>query len=118
MTEQASVRPAGFDLATYWEQSSAQFKANLPRYDATVRVSPLILDRLDYAGKSARINHVAPPDREGWRKVSIQFEVEEQACAYVLGFGPEIEVLEPAELREKVIKLAEGVVALYSQHQE
>jgi predicted DNA-binding transcriptional regulator YafY len=36
----------------------------------------------------------------------------------VLGFGPEIEVLEPAELREKVIKLAEGVVALYSRHPE
>jgi predicted DNA-binding transcriptional regulator YafY len=115
VTGQPAVRPPGFDLAAYWERSSAQFKANLPRYPATVRVSPVILDRLEYAGKSARIEKVDPPDEDGWLKITIQFEIEEQACAYVLGFGPAIEVLEPAELREKVIKLAEGVVALYAQ---
>jgi predicted DNA-binding transcriptional regulator YafY len=115
VTDQPAVRPPGFDLVAYWEQSSAQFKANLPRYPAIVRVSPNILDRLEYAGKSARIEQVDPPDEDGWLKITIQFEIEEQACAYVLGFGPAIEVLEPAELRQKVIKLAEGVVALYAQ---
>jgi len=115
VTDQPCLRPPGFDLAAHWAQSSAQFKANLPRYPATVRVDPAILPRLEYAGKSARIEQIDPPDADGWLKVFIQFEIEEQACAYVLGFGPQIEVLEPQELREKVINLAEGVVALYAQ---
>ena len=113
--------PQGYSdrlLAAHWAQSSAQFKANLPRYPATVRVDPAILPRLAYAGKSARIEQIDPPDAEGWLKVFIQFEIEEQACAYVLGFGPRIEVLEPEELREKVINLAEGVVTLYAQRSQ
>jgi len=32
-----------------------------------------------------------------------------------LSFGPQIEVLEPPELRDKVIHLAEDVVALYAK---
>lgn len=115
VTDQSCLRPPGFDLAAYWARSSAQFKANLPRYAAIVRVDPAILPRLEYAGKSARIEQIHPPDADSWRKVFIQFEIEEQACAYVLGFGPQIEVLEPPELREKVINLAEGVLTLYAQ---
>lgn len=114
LTDQPCDRPPDFDLAAFWAQSSAQFKANLPRYPATVRVAPAILPRLDYAGKAARIEQIEPPAADGWCKVFIQFEVEEQACAYALGFGPQLEVLEPPELREKIIKLAEGVVALYA----
>jgi predicted DNA-binding transcriptional regulator YafY len=45
----------------------------------------------------------------------MRFEVEEDACECLLGFGPQIEVLEPPELREKIIHLAERVVALYAQ---
>src|SRR5215469_4101524 len=29
--DEACVRPAGFDIATYWERSSAEFQANIPR---------------------------------------------------------------------------------------
>jgi hypothetical protein len=39
--EQPCVRPLGFDLGAYWERATAAFKANVPRYDVTVRVSPV-----------------------------------------------------------------------------
>jgi predicted DNA-binding transcriptional regulator YafY len=115
LTEKAAVRPEGFDLATHWEQSASQFKANLPRYAATVRVAPEIFPRIRFAGRFARIEQVDPPDQDGWIKVYLRFDVEEMACEYVLSFGPNIEVLEPLSLREKVIKLAESVIAFYSQ---
>lgn len=35
-----AARPAGFDLAGYWERSAADFKAGLPRYPATVPRRP------------------------------------------------------------------------------
>lgn len=46
VTDQPCVRPEGFDLAAYWEESCARFKAGLPRYPATVRVTPDILPQI------------------------------------------------------------------------
>lgn len=112
VTGQPGVRPEACDLGTYWEESIARFRAGLPRYPATVRVRPDIVPamrRLRYA----RIEEASPPDADGWVTVSVQFDTEDEACGYVLRFGPQIEVLEPGELRERVIDLSERVVALY-----
>ncbi|MFL5653778.1 MAG: helix-turn-helix transcriptional regulator [Ktedonobacteraceae bacterium] len=115
VTDLPCVRPRDFDLAAHWEQSSADFKANLPRYPATVRVTPAILSHMRYAGRYARIEHVGPADADGWIQVSILFEEEHSACEYVLSFGSQIEVVEPQALREKVIQAAESILALYAQ---
>jgi len=115
VTDDPSVRPKEFDLAAYWEQSAASFKANLPQYRTTVRVRREIFPRIGFAGRFARIEQADQPDEAGWVKVSIRFDVEEMACEYVLSFGAQMEVLEPDSLREKVIKMAEGVLAFYAE---
>jgi predicted DNA-binding transcriptional regulator YafY len=115
MTDQPCVRPPTFDLAAYWEQATADFVANLPSYSATLRVAPAMLQWIHSMWKYARIVHQEPPDEQGWIRLDVQFEVEQEACQYVLGFGPQIEVLEPQELREKVIHLARSVVELYTR---
>ena len=114
ITEQPCVRPPDFDLATYWEQSSADFKATLPRYSATVRVSPNIISYMRHVSRYAHIISAQPPDSDGWIQLSMQFEGEHNACEYVLGFGSQIEVLAPSELREKVLRAAESIIALYA----
>jgi predicted DNA-binding transcriptional regulator YafY len=108
------VRPPDFDLAAYWEQSSQRFKAHLPRYEATARVHPLILPRLRYAGRFAHVEQTGHTDDEGWIHVRLRFDIEEMACEYALSFGSQLEVLEPLALREKVVKMAEGVVNFYA----
>jgi predicted DNA-binding transcriptional regulator YafY len=115
ITEETSVRPQDFDLAAYWEQSSADFKANLPRYMATIRVDPALLTYMRYMGRYSRIIHIGLPEADGWVPVEMQFDGEHVACEYVLSFGPRAEVVEPEELRKKVIEAAEGVVALYAR---
>ena len=115
LSDQPSVRPPDFDLAAYWQQSSAEFKASLPRYPATVRVDPGIIPHMRYASRYARIEHESPPDAEGWIQLSMQFEEEDSAREYVLSFGSQIEVLEPQSLREQVIKAAGSIVAFYAQ---
>lgn len=115
MMDEVCAHPEGFDLAAYWEQSTARFKASLPRYAATVRVSPEIFPRLGFAGRFARIEKTGEPDEEGWRTVDIRFDVEEIACEYVLSFGPQIEVIEPDSLREKVVEMARSVIDFYEQ---
>lgn len=112
--DEACIRPEGFDLAAFWEQSTASFKAHLPRYQAVVRVDPAILFRLRYAGRFARIEKIHEPDPDGWVRVAMRFQFEEEACEYVLSFGPRIEVIEPYPLRAKVVSLAESVIKFYA----
>ncbi|MGZ7444623.1 helix-turn-helix transcriptional regulator [Paenibacillus sp. TH7-28] len=107
-------RPADFDLAEYWEQSTADFKSRLPRYPARVNVKEPRLDRLRRE-RYTKVLHVEKPDEQGFVKADIEFETLESACEIVLAYGPEVEVLEPPELRERVKREAEAVFRLYSE---
>lgn len=115
LTDEQFTRPKGFDLAAFWEQSTLKFKSGLPRYSTTVRVGPAVFPRLGFAGRFARIEQVGQMDSDGWREVRMRFDVEEMAVEYVLSFGPHIEIIEPDTLREKVIKMAESVIAFYGR---
>jgi predicted DNA-binding transcriptional regulator YafY len=112
--DEPCVRPAGFDLAAYWAQSTAEFTAALPRYPATVRVAPAILSSIRQGGRYARIEREEPPDADGWITLAMLFEEEHNACEYVLSYGSQIEALAPAALREQVVRAAEQIVALYA----
>ena len=115
LTNQSCIRPSNFDLAAYWSQASVDFKACLPQYPAMLRVASAALPRLRHA-RYTRIEHEQTADSAGWSIVAVQFEVEEQACEYVLSCGPQVEVVEPQALRDKVILLTEQTLALYKQH--
>lgn len=114
LTDTPCIRPLEFDLALFWEQSAAQFRAHLPNYQAIVRVRPEIIPLMPYAGRFARLEQVFEPDGDGWVRVSLRFDVEEMACEYALGFGSQLEVLEPLALREKVVAAAKNTVAFYA----
>lgn len=115
LTDEPFVRPRDFDLAAHWEQSTTEFKANLPRYPATVRADPAILPRIRQESHYTRLQRVGLPEADGWLTVDILFEEEHSAREYVLSFGPQIEVLEPAALREQVLEAAQGIVARYTR---
>jgi predicted DNA-binding transcriptional regulator YafY len=112
--DEVCARPEGFDLAAFWEKSASVFKRNLPRYEATLRVRRSVVPRLRYAGRFARVERIGEPDAEGWVEVSMRFQFEGEACEYALSFGSEVEVVEPLELRGKVVEMAEGVIAFYA----
>ncbi len=111
--DQPGTRPPGFDLAAYWAQSSSSFVANLPRYPVIVRVAPDVLEHIYHAGRYARIDQAEPAGVDGWITLHLSFEMEEAACGYLLSFGPQVEIMEPRALREKVIELAKSIVAFY-----
>src|SRR5579859_4325890 len=113
--DQSFLRPKDFDLAAYWEQSYIDFKASMPRYAVLLRVAPTILPRVRVVSRYSRIEQEAAPAADGWVTVSMRFELERDAREYVLSFGPEIEVLEPATLREQVVSQIEAMAALYQR---
>ena len=118
ITDQACLRPDGFDLARYWAQSTVQFKQALPHYAATLRVHPEIVAQIHNPGRFATLMRSYSPDVDGWVKVEMQLDVEENACSYVLSFGPRIEVLAPPSLRTAVIQSAKALLAVYQAVEE
>lgn len=102
-------RPRGFDLARYWQESSARFEAELRPLQATVWLSARALGWLVHA-RSHFVELPAPAGgaalRAGWRPVLLALESLDQGVRHILGLGDEAEVVEPAALRERVARLA------------
>jgi predicted DNA-binding transcriptional regulator YafY len=61
------------------------------------------------------LEQAGPPDPGGAITLNLTFESSEAARSQVLGFGPVVEVLEPAELRDSLIEQATGIVGLYAR---
>ena len=112
VTDAPCVRPPGFDLAAFWEQSVAELKANVPHYPATVRFT---LDLLTRVRRShvCRVEREEEPDAQGLVTLSLMFEVEGEACDFILRLGAGAEVLEPPALRARVSQYAESIAAVY-----
>ena len=113
MTGETVQRPVDFDLATYWETSKQDFVRRLPSYPVCVRAHLSIIPRLRSGGWYSTVQSVSAPDEGQWSVVEMMFELEENATAFVLSFGSQIEVIEPLSLRQKVIQLAEDVLSVY-----
>lgn len=109
----ACTYPEGFDLATFWEQSKMDFKAQLPRYPATLRVHPDAVMWLYTLGYS-KVERLEPADADGWQVAHMLFEVLDHAAQSVLGLGGLVAVIEPPELRDKVIEGAQAVLERYA----
>lgn len=111
---EACERPADFDLAAYWQQSAAEFKEKFPRYAVTMRVHPNFVPQLSLIGRFSRVERIAEPEADGWRQAVIVFQVEEMAVQGLLGLGANVEIVEPPELREKIIAEAKKIIAFYT----
>ncbi|MGG4495133.1 helix-turn-helix transcriptional regulator [Brevibacillus reuszeri] len=111
MLEESFVRPTDFDLATYWEQSTRDFKASLPRYPARILVREQIMARLA-AERYIKIASTQSIEND-WIEAEVEFHTLESASEIVLAYGAYIKVIEPAELREKIIAIATATINLY-----
>jgi len=106
--------PVEFNLAEYWEQSASTLQSSAPKYLASFWVSPAVVLRLSFAGRFARVMETDETDARGWKKVQVGFDVEEMACEYAVSFGPNLEVIEPLTLREKVIAMTKATLEFYT----
>jgi predicted DNA-binding transcriptional regulator YafY len=93
-------RPANFDLADYWRSSTEQFQATRPRFDATLRLAPRVAERMKEWHLASSVD--GSPDPEGWITLRVQFDDEEQASFMVRGFGPNVDVVAPESLRQRI----------------
>lgn len=106
-------RPDGFDLAAFWAGWSAEFAASRPSIEVAVRASPAALAAFGEVFGDGWDAAVSDPDEHGWRVVSLGFEHELAAVYRLAGFGGQVEVLAPAEVRDRVIATAHGIIERY-----
>ncbi|TME32768.1 MAG: WYL domain-containing protein, partial [Chloroflexi bacterium] len=115
LTDERFERPADFDLAEYWTESTAAYERDMPRLEVVVRVPGNRVELLEtlVGGSAMRAAETldAPDDPDGWTHIRLLIDWPEDAAARLVGMGPYMEVLEPVELRNQVLELARGSLA-------
>ncbi|RSM78601.1 YafY family transcriptional regulator [Kibdelosporangium aridum] len=96
-------RPTDFDLASWWQQSSAQFERSLQQVKVRVRLSPVGVRALpvvvDPDLASQALAEAQPPGPDGWTEVELGLERPDIAAGQLLALGIEVEVIEPQAVR-------------------
>jgi predicted DNA-binding transcriptional regulator YafY len=114
--DKPSDRPAGFDLALFWDRWSAEFTTSRPRLPVRLRASPQALAAFgEIFGDDARavLDAAEPPDELGWQTVTLSFEHELAAAHRLAGFGGRVEVLSPPSVRALLVAAAQGILDRY-----
>jgi predicted DNA-binding transcriptional regulator YafY len=101
--EDSFDRPAGFDLTGFWDEWSRAFERSRARVEVRVRVSD-------------DVRRYLPSEQRIQEDGSVVIAFEDLGAAYrdVLRFGVDIEVLAPAELRDRVAATGREIAALYA----
>jgi predicted DNA-binding transcriptional regulator YafY len=108
--DQPASRPEAFDLSSYWENSAAEFREKLPRYYATFCATPAVMRWVRYRGWRLEKETV-----EGDAlRIRLRFDAADEALQFALSFGGEIQVLEPDELRSRVLAAAQAIGQRYA----
>jgi predicted DNA-binding transcriptional regulator YafY len=120
VTEESFERRKDFDLARFWVTSSRAFETSVYHSNATLRVTARGLARLDVLGSlvvQAAAETATPVDADGRVSVTIPIESVERAASDLIALGADVEVVEPRELRERLVTTVQALVRLYAPMQ-
>ncbi|WP_406073028.1 helix-turn-helix transcriptional regulator [Micromonospora sp. NBC_01638] len=111
-------RDEGFDLAGHWREQAGAFLRTMLRAEVTVRLSPAGLRQLRHLVDAPFVYDevvaaAGAPDGQGWVVAGLPVESVQVAYHQLLGLGPEMEVLDPPELRRLFVEAADRLRALY-----
>jgi predicted DNA-binding transcriptional regulator YafY len=109
-------RDKDFDLVSYWRESCKLFESNMvetsPPYKVYLRVHPKAF--WYFPSWMAGRYQQEDPDAEGWTALHVSYESRSEALRYLSGLGAFLEILEPADFREELIRQARAILAFYT----
>jgi len=109
-------RPEDFDLASFWVESSAAYEHEQPSVVVDVRVREDQAWRLNQVfgrGTVAGAERVEEADHAGTVRLRIRLGYPDEVPGMLLAVGHNLEVLGPAEVRDKVVMLANRIAERY-----
>jgi predicted DNA-binding transcriptional regulator YafY len=116
-TDRTFERPSDFDLASHWRESIEAYEASTPRIEITLRVDPRAIGVLaDLVGeRSVRdAERIGDDGPDGWRQLRLTVDWPEEVPARLVALGDRVEVVAPAEIRDRVRTTAERVLSRYT----
>jgi predicted DNA-binding transcriptional regulator YafY len=118
LLEETVERPEDFDLAAYWSESSAAYERDAPTATVDVRIAGDRLWRISTVFGRAALEGAersVEADRPGQVRLRLTLGYPDEVPGQLLAVGPNLEVIGPPEIRERVIKLADLVAARYRE---
>ena len=116
-SDETFVLPPGFELAAFWSRARDEFESTRPRVDVTVRLDRAALPALRRAVDSS----VRPAVGSGRRvdgdyrvELVLPFERLDYAYADLIKLAGAVEVVAPAELRERLAAAGLSLVTTYA----
>jgi predicted DNA-binding transcriptional regulator YafY len=109
-------RPRDFDLGDAWTEVTTAYEQSLPNVDVTLRVDRDRLEWLEHVIGPTRLSTAIvgdDPERAGWARMDVRLESIGDAADQLMRFGGSVEVLAPAELREKLVARATSLLGRY-----
>ena len=113
--EERFERPDGFDLGAYWSESIMAYEREMPRYSITVRLAPEVWEQVaDRLSEELLRTSERLPDPAG-RGVLLRltFDWDDQAEIALFELGSLVELVEPVELRGRLIERARSILERY-----
>ncbi len=112
-----ALRPVNFDLAQFWAAWEADYASSLPSFTTLVKLGPHAQRYRDTIGPLApRVATEGEADDKGWAQQTLVFDNLQAAAAALLALAPDVEVLEPAELRDYLAETAQGLIERCRAH--
>lgn len=110
------ARPRGFDLAAYWRESVRRFEVELYTGEAVVSATARGLAELRRinAALARAVAGAAPPEpTDGRTTLRIPIESVQHAAGQLLRLCPEVEALQPPQLRQAIRERAAVAARMY-----
>jgi len=112
-TGQPVVRPQGFELAEAWQLIADEIEQRRTPLLARALAGPDAVPHCRWAlGNRVRIGPAGP---DGRVEIELRGHSVESLAGEIAGLGGAIEVLDPPELRERLARLAEELIATYGR---
>jgi predicted DNA-binding transcriptional regulator YafY len=112
--------PRQFHLPTFWKSATREFEATIYTGEATLRVTARglkMVKEMSAIIQAAAVRTATTEKKTGrappWTRITVPIEALDQAALQLLACGPEVEVLAPAALRNRVQRLAQEVASIY-----
>ena len=108
VTDETFVRPSGFDLRSAWAAQVGRFTGGAPEHvSVAVRVDPAV------SGSFTRLVGELIVGRSPEGLAVLDFPACDAAVSLLATFGGAVEVVEPADVRERLAELGRQLSALY-----